>query len=75
MALSKAMAELAKDPIRYMRVVAAFFPGMVREAIRDEMPELGLTDEDIRELLRKLEGPAPYQWKYFKRYLGAARDL
>jgi hypothetical protein len=31
---------------------------MVREAIKDSMPESDLTDEDIREMVRKLESPA-----------------
>jgi len=31
---------------------------MIREAIRDEMAEEGLDEEDLRELIRKLESPA-----------------
>ena len=57
-ALSKAMAELSEDPIRYMAVIGAFFPDIVREAIKDSLAECGLTDEDIREMVRKLESPA-----------------
>lgn len=56
--LSKAMAELGEDPIRYMAVIGAFFPDMVREAIKDSMAESGLTEEDIREMVRKLKSPA-----------------
>ena len=56
--LSKALDELASDPIRYMKVIGALFPDMVREAIRDEMAEAGMTEEDLREMLRKLESPA-----------------
>jgi hypothetical protein len=41
--LSKALDELASDPIRYMKVIGALFPDMVREAIRDEMAEAGMT--------------------------------
>ena len=44
-----------KDPIRYAVVIGAFFPDMVRETIRDQMAEAGLTEEDIRELLQKAE--------------------
>lgn len=50
-----ALEELAKDPIRYAVVIGAFFPEMVRETIRDQMAEAGLTEEDIRELLQKAE--------------------
>jgi hypothetical protein len=57
-ALSKAMAELSEDSIRYMAVIGAFFPDMVREAIKDSMAESGMTEEDLRELVRKLESPA-----------------
>ena len=31
---------------------------MLREAIKDSIAESGLTDEDIREMVRKLESPA-----------------
>jgi len=54
-ALSKAMKQLAKDPIAYVRVIGAFFPDMVRQQIRDVMAEQGMTKEDLRELIRKLE--------------------
>ena len=61
-ALSKAMAESAEaDPTRHMSVMAAFFPDEVKNAIRDEMAEQGMTDEDLRELIRKLESPAGTQ--------------
>ena len=46
---------LAKDVIQYVRVIAAFYPDMVRETIRDQMAEAGITEEDIRELLQKAE--------------------
>jgi pyruvate/2-oxoglutarate dehydrogenase complex dihydrolipoamide dehydrogenase (E3) component len=59
--LSKAMAELAKDPIRFATVVGAFFPEMIREAIKDAMAEAGMTEEDLREMIRKLESPARNQ--------------
>jgi hypothetical protein len=44
--------------IQYVRTMGAFFPDMMREAIRDEMAEAGMTEEDLRELIRKLESPA-----------------
>jgi hypothetical protein len=61
-ALNKHMAALAKDnPIRYAAVIGAFFPEMLREAIRDSMAEQGISEDDLRELIRKLESPAPDQ--------------
>jgi hypothetical protein len=58
-ALSRIMSELCeKDPIRHVTVLGAFFPDIVREAIKDEMAEQGLEEEDLRELIRKLESPA-----------------
>ena len=61
-ALSKALGQLADaDPFRYMNVIAAYFPEMVREAIKDEMAEHGMTEEDLREMIRKLERPTALQ--------------
>jgi hypothetical protein len=60
-ALNKAMAALAKDPIRFASVIGAFFPEMIREAIKDAVAEAGLTEEDLREMVRRLESPAPDQ--------------
>ncbi|SIO55906.1 hypothetical protein SAMN05443247_08153 [Bradyrhizobium erythrophlei] len=57
-ALSKAMEKLAKDPLRFVTVVGAFFPDMMREAIRDTVAEIGMTEEDIREMVQRLESPA-----------------
>jgi len=51
-AFAVALDQLAPDPIRYAVVIGAFYPDMVREAIRDQMAELGLTDDDIRDLIR-----------------------
>ena len=56
-ALSKALAELGEsDPVRSIRVLSAFFPEGVREALRDSMAEQGMTAEDLRELIRRHEG-------------------
>jgi len=43
------------DPIRYVYVLGALFPDMVREAIEVQMAESGLPEDDTREVLRKLE--------------------
>jgi hypothetical protein len=57
--LSEAMSKLEKDdPVGYIRVAGAFFPDMVREAIKDSMAEAGITEEDVREMVRKLESLA-----------------
>jgi hypothetical protein len=55
-ALDKAMGELAKHPIRYCAVVGAFFPNMMRDAIKSSLADPGV-EEDLRELIRKLESP------------------
>ena len=55
-AFAVALEQLAKDPIRYAVVMGAFFPDMIRETIRDKLAELGITDDDLRDLIRKLEG-------------------
>ena len=60
-ALSKAIGELATDPIRYVRVVGALFPEMINEKIRDALAEHGITEEDLREMLRKAESPSSEQ--------------
>jgi len=56
--LKKALKALSVDPTQYLRVIAAFFPDLVREAIKDSLAEQGMTEEDVRELLRKSESPA-----------------
>ena len=55
-ALDKAMGELAKHPIRYCAVVGAFFPDVTRHAIESALADPG-AEEDLRELIRKLESP------------------
>ena len=40
-----------------MSVLSAFFPDMIREAIKDEMANQGVTVEDLREIIRKKESP------------------
>lgn len=60
-ALSKAMAELGEDPVRYIRVIGAYFPDKVREAIKDAMADAGMTEEDFHELRKKHESPAGKQ--------------
>jgi len=61
--MSKAMSKLLEaDPIRYMNVIAAYFPDMVRELIKDQMAEIGMTEQDLRELVRKLESPEGEQY-------------
>jgi hypothetical protein len=56
-ALSAALDALAKDPIQASRVLGALFPNLVRETIRDQLAAKGVTEEDLRELIRKLENP------------------
>jgi len=55
-ALSMAMDELAAgDPIIALHVLGAFFPEKIRESIRDQMAEMGITAEDLREIIEKTE--------------------
>ena len=56
-ALSAALDALGKDPIQASRVIGALWPDLVRETIKDQLAERGITEEDLRELIRKLENP------------------
>jgi hypothetical protein len=53
-AFQKALADLKKDPSRYLRVMRAYFPVRVREALRDSLADAGITEEDLRELAKVL---------------------
>jgi hypothetical protein len=55
-ALSKAVEKLGNDPIRYVNVMAAFFPEMIREKLKDSLADADA--DDVRELIQKLETPA-----------------
>lgn len=57
-ALCKAYSELGKSPVRYVRVMSAFYPREVTESIRDAMAKRGLTVEDILEMIRIRADPA-----------------
>src|SRR5205823_1307297 len=60
-ALSKAIGELATDPIRYVCVMGALFPEKINQKIRDSLAEHGITEEDLREMLRKAESQSSKQ--------------
>jgi hypothetical protein len=49
---------LGDDLIVKIKVVGAFFPDAIREAIEDELAESGLALEDLREFLKKNEALA-----------------
>ena len=56
-ALSTALGELSTtDPLCYFRIMGAFFPDAVKEAVLDSMADAGITESDIRELLAKSQG-------------------
>jgi hypothetical protein len=58
-ALDRALDKLAhNDPVRHFVIISAMFPEMAREALKDQMAEAGITLDDLRELVRKLENPA-----------------
>ena len=44
------------DPINFVHIMSAFFPDMVRETIKDGLAEVGMTEDDVRELIQKLAG-------------------
>lgn len=50
-ALTKAFDDL--DPIRSFRIMAAFFPEMVYNTMKDYMAEKGITEDDLKEMIRK----------------------
>jgi len=55
-AFSAAMKEIEREAlVSYVRIVSAFFPDQLREALKDVMAERGMTAEDLRELLGKSE--------------------
>lgn len=56
-----AFDKLAKDPIGYNKIMGAFFPDIVREALRDAIAEKGITPEDLKEIIRQHERPARLQ--------------
>ncbi len=47
-----------RSPVTQICVAAAFFPEVIRQAIKDEMAEHGMSIEDWREMIRALESPA-----------------
>ena len=51
---------LAKDPVAAGRAAGALFPDVLREQIKDAMAEQGMTEEDLREMIRKLEGSSKH---------------
>jgi hypothetical protein len=61
--LRKALAEL--DPVRYLRPAGeigawrlfarTFFPDQVLNAIKDDMAESGLTEDDLNKAIEKLQ--------------------
>ena len=58
-ALKRAHKDLCKgDPIRWVRVMGAYFPDYVREKLKDAMADLGMTIEDLRDMIRKSEPPS-----------------
>jgi hypothetical protein len=54
-ALSEAVEKLGDDPIRYVNVMAAVFPEMIREKLKDSLADAGITADGARELIEKLE--------------------
>jgi hypothetical protein len=55
------LKKLERDPLRYVRVIGAIFPDMVREAIRDALAEKGISADDLSEIIEKRTKPARLQ--------------
>lgn len=57
-ALNAGLADLmGRDVVCYAHVIGAFFPNEFREAIKDEMANAGMDENDLRALIRSLESP------------------
>jgi hypothetical protein len=50
--------ELGKDPVRYVRVMSAIYPDVVRDALKDAMAKRGLSEQDILDAAQKRESHA-----------------
>jgi hypothetical protein len=56
-ASSAVLQELLKeDPVRLTRILGAYNPEKIREALKDAAAEAGVTLEDLRDLIRKAGG-------------------
>jgi hypothetical protein len=53
--LRKAIEELSDNPVCCVRVLGALVPDLIREKIKDGLAEWGVTEEDLRQLLRERE--------------------
>jgi hypothetical protein len=53
--LWKALDRLSDDPVRYFRLVAALFPAKVLNGMKDHMAKIGVTEEDLKERIEKLQ--------------------
>ena len=60
-ALDRALRELDDNPVLAIRVLGAFFPEMVGGMIKDAMAANGITEQDLREMIQKLEPPPTKQ--------------
>ena len=55
----KALHVLCKrDPLSWLRVVLAYYPTAVREALRDNLAASGVTAEDLQEIFGNMESSA-----------------
>jgi hypothetical protein len=57
-AFSKALGELGeKDPMQFFAIAFAYFPVLVREVIKNNVANLGMTADDFRSFLATSEDP------------------
>ena len=57
-ALHKAYRELGSNPVRYVRVMSAFYPSEVRASLKVAIAKRGLTEQDILQAVRRRETAA-----------------
>jgi hypothetical protein len=56
--LSAELEELKKNPVLYITIMHACAPERIREVMKDVMADQGITEQDLRDAIRKSESPA-----------------
>jgi hypothetical protein len=54
-------ALMEQDEVRYYRIMAAFSRKKMSNPTRDAMAEMGVTEEDVREMAERLNPPPTKQ--------------
>lgn len=57
-ALDNALERLSSErPGQFIRIAAALDPASVRDATKDELADKGITEQDVSDLLKRLNAP------------------